>query len=76
LDEVSAGPIERARIGCLLYAGSNFGWTCGNRIVEREEGRRNRTSQTPVESHVQFDGCDSGVAYRERLPRLPSSSVT
>jgi hypothetical protein len=76
LDEVSAGPIERARIGCLLDAGSNFGWACGNRIVEREEGRRNRTSQTPVESHVQFDGCDSGVAYREKLPLLPSSSVT
>jgi hypothetical protein len=64
LDEVSAGPIERARIGCLLDAGSKFGWLCGTHIIEREEGRRSRTHQSPVESHVQFDGNDSGVAYR------------
>lgn len=64
LDGVSAGPIERARMGCLLDAGSNFNWSCGGRTVEREIGRRSRVSDTPVESHVQVDGHDTGVAYK------------
>lgn len=42
LDKVSAGPIESARVSCLLDAGSVFAWRCGNRNVEREEGRRSR----------------------------------
>lgn len=61
---VSAGPIERARMGCLLDAGSNFGWSCGGRTVEREIGRRFRGAGTPVESHIQVDGHDTGVAYK------------
>jgi hypothetical protein len=61
---VSAGPIERARMGCLLDAGSNFSWSCGGRTVEREIGRRFRGAGTPVESHIQVDGHDTGVAYK------------
>lgn len=64
LDEVSAGPIESARVGCLLDAGSAFTWRCGNRNIEREEGRRSRTPWTPVESHICFDGHPSGIAYK------------
>ncbi|KAF2453071.1 hypothetical protein BDY21DRAFT_388296 [Lineolata rhizophorae] len=64
LDKVSAGPIERARVGCLLDAGSVFAWRCGNRNIEREEGRRSRTPWTPVESHIWFGGYPSGTAYK------------
>jgi hypothetical protein len=64
LDNVSAGPIESARVGCLLDAGSVFTWKCGNRNIEREEGCRSRTSWTPVESHIWFGGYPSGIAYK------------
>jgi hypothetical protein len=64
LDKVSAGPIESARIGCLLDAGSVFTWRCGNRNIEREEGRRSRTPWPPVESHIWFGGYPSGIAYK------------
>lgn len=64
LDMVSAGPIESARISCLLNAGSVFAWRYGNRNIKREEGRRSRTPWTPVESHICFGGHPSGVAYK------------
>lgn len=64
LDRVSAGPIERARVGCLLNSGSAFTWKCGNRDVVREEGRRSRTPWTPVESHIWFGDYHSGLAYK------------
>lgn len=64
LDKVSAGPIESARVGCLLDAGSAFAWRCGKRNIEREEGRRSRTPWTPVESHIWFGGHPSGIAYK------------
>lgn len=54
LNKVSAGPIESAKIGCILNTGSVFTWKCGERDIEREEGRRNRTPWTPVESHFRF----------------------
>ncbi|KAI0543266.1 hypothetical protein GGR58DRAFT_15466 [Xylaria digitata] len=40
LDNVSAGPIERARVGCMLSFGSNFTWRCDGRDIEREEGHK------------------------------------
>ncbi|KAI3338038.1 hypothetical protein F4824DRAFT_96901 [Ustulina deusta] len=64
LDNVSAGPIERARVGCILECGSIFAWKCGGRNIEREEGCRNRTQSTPVESHIWFGDHPSGVAYK------------
>jgi hypothetical protein len=64
LNRVSAGPIESARVGCPLDAGSIFAWSCGNRKIEREEGRRSRTPWTPVESHICFRGYPSGIAYK------------
>jgi hypothetical protein len=64
IDKVSAGPIESARISCLLNIGSVFVWKCGNRNIEREEGRRCRTPWTPVESHIMFGGHPSGIAYK------------
>ncbi|KAF2254866.1 hypothetical protein BU26DRAFT_514692 [Trematosphaeria pertusa] len=63
-DKVSAGPIESARVGCLLDAGSIFTWKCGTRNIKREEGRRSRTPWTPVESHIWFGDYPSGIAYK------------
>ncbi|OCK78343.1 hypothetical protein K432DRAFT_436015 [Lepidopterella palustris CBS 459.81] len=64
LDKVSVGPIESARVGSILNAGSVFTWKCGDRNIEREEGRRNRTPWTPVESHIRFGNYLSGIAYK------------
>ncbi|EOA86443.1 hypothetical protein ACJQWK_06207 [Exserohilum turcicum] len=64
LDKVSAGPIESARVGCLLDAGTNFTWRCGNRDIQREEGRRSRTPWSHVESYILFGGCPSGIAHK------------
>ena len=64
LDKVSAGPIESAKVGCMLNIGSVFTWKSGDRDIEREEGRRFRTSCTPVESHIWFGNHSSGIAYK------------
>jgi len=64
LDEVSAGPIESARVGCLLGIGSTFRWRCGNRNIEREGVCGSRTPWSRVESHICFGGHRSGVAYK------------
>ncbi|PVI02626.1 hypothetical protein DM02DRAFT_653291 [Periconia macrospinosa] len=64
LNKVSAGPIESAKVGCMLNTGSVFTWKCGDRDIEREEGRRNRTPWTPVESHIWFGNYSSGIAYK------------
>ena len=63
-NKVSEGPIESARVGCILNAGTAFRWKCGNRNIKREEGRTFRTPWTPVESHIWFGNYFSGVAYK------------
>ena len=64
LSHVSEGPIERARLGCLLNIGSSFTWQFGGRTIEREEGCRGRTPWTPVESQICFGKWFSGIAYK------------
>uniref|UniRef100_A0A0B7JNX3 Uncharacterized protein n=1 Tax=Bionectria ochroleuca TaxID=29856 RepID=A0A0B7JNX3_BIOOC len=64
VDNLAAGPVERARMRCILDIGSPFTWWSGGRGIEREEGRRNRTSTSPVESHICFGKSFSGVAYK------------
>ncbi|CAG5138862.1 uncharacterized protein ALTATR162_LOCUS454 [Alternaria atra] len=64
LDKIGVGPLERAKLGCNLQIGPVFKWKCDDRSIEREEGRRNRIAETPVESQIWFDGCFSGVAYK------------
>lgn len=64
VDNLAAGPVERARMRCILDIGSPFTWWSEGRGIEREEGRRNRTSTSPVESHICFGKSFSGVAYK------------
>lgn len=64
LGGVSLGPVEGARVGCMLDLGSPFAWKDGGREIEREEGHRNRTPWTPVESQIYFGGSFSGLAYK------------
>ncbi|KAI1174447.1 hypothetical protein F4777DRAFT_385053 [Nemania sp. FL0916] len=64
LDNVSMGPIERARVGCILECGSRFAWRDKNRDIKREEVFRNREPWTPVESHIWFGDRSSGLAYK------------
>lgn len=64
LDKVSDGPIESARVGCLLNFGSNFQWKSGQRLIERQDRHTGRTPWTPVESQIWFGDCFSGIAYK------------
>ena len=63
LKYVSPWPLERARIGCLLEAGSVFTWKCGNRDREDMSAFGCRSLATPVPVHIQFGHQFSGVAY-------------
>jgi hypothetical protein len=64
LEKVSVGPIESARVGCMLNTGSSFKWKCGDRDIEREEHRRESTDSSPVESKICFGNYFSGIAYK------------
>lgn len=61
---VSQGPVEAARIGCILGLGLPFAWKDGKMNVERETAHRNRHFETPVESQIWFGDHFSGVAYK------------
>jgi len=64
LQNMSAGPVEKARAGCVLGLGSPFTWRSEGRVIERVEGRTHRTPWTPVESHVHFGESISGLVYK------------
>jgi hypothetical protein len=64
LNKSAAGPLQQAKLGCILNIGSKFTWTWNERDIQREEGDRNRSSGTPVESQIWFDDCFSGLAYK------------
>ncbi|EEP81147.1 predicted protein [Uncinocarpus reesii 1704] len=66
LSRVSLGPIEPARLGCMLSLGSPFRWLDGGRPIQRQEVLTTKPTKIPVESHIQFDGDHSGVAYKVR----------
>jgi hypothetical protein len=64
LEQAAIGPIERAKLGCILNVGSVFKWQCDGRNIEREQADRHRIFGTPVESRICFDKCFSGLAYK------------
>jgi hypothetical protein len=69
LDHVSAGPVEAARLGCLLELGSQFAWmrSDGTRRggdVVKLEAPTHRSHLTPVDSRIHFGDTFSGLAYR------------
>jgi hypothetical protein len=61
---VSHGPVDAARVGCILGLGLPFTWKDGKIDMVRETAHRNRHLETPVESQVWFSGHFSGVAYK------------
>lgn len=61
---VSQGPVDTARVGCILGLGLPFAWKDGKMDVVRETAHRNRHFETPVESQVWFGDHFSGVAYK------------
>ena len=61
---VSQGPVDAARVGCILGLGLPFAWKDGKMDVVRETAHRNRHFETPVESQVWFGDHFSGVAYK------------
>ncbi|KAG9251188.1 uncharacterized protein F5Z01DRAFT_298812 [Emericellopsis atlantica] len=64
LQNMSAGPVERARAGCVLGLGSPFTWRSEGRDIQRVEGRTNRTPWPPVESHIHFGESIPGLVYK------------
>jgi hypothetical protein len=70
LTQVSEGPIEAARVGCLLGLGSPYTWMRSNDWPRRGgptellTSPTHRTEFTPVESKIYFGDDFSGVSYR------------
>ncbi|PMD40803.1 hypothetical protein L207DRAFT_566184 [Hyaloscypha variabilis F] len=70
LEQVSKGPIEAARLGCLLDLGSPFMWL-RSRDPPRRDGileliisPSHRNEFSPVESKICFGDVFSGVSYK------------
>ena len=69
LKHVSAGPIEAARLGCVLGLGSPYTWMRAvdwprrGGPVELLTSPSHRTESTPVESKICFRDVFSGVSY-------------
>ncbi|KAG0648620.1 hypothetical protein D0Z07_5310 [Hyphodiscus hymeniophilus] len=70
LEHVSEGPVEAARLGCILGLGSPFTWM---RTIDRERrggpielftSPSHRFENTPVESKICFGDVFSGVSLR------------
>ena len=70
LEGVSEGPIEAARLGCVLGLGSPFTWMRSKDLsrrqgpIERHMCFTSRHDASPVESGIYFGKTFSGVAYK------------
>jgi hypothetical protein len=70
LEHVSEGPVEAARLGCVLDLGSPFTWMRAvdwprrGGPVELLTSPSHPTESTPVESKICFGDVFSGVSYR------------
>lgn len=70
LEHVSKGPIEAARLGCLLELGSpfiwirNVDWPRSGGSVEFHDRHKFRYERSPVESKIYFGDTFSGVSYK------------
>ncbi|KAH8665130.1 hypothetical protein BGZ60DRAFT_64021 [Tricladium varicosporioides] len=70
LEYVSEGPVEAARLGCILGLGSPFTWVRAvdwprrGGPIELFISPSHRVESTPVESKISFGDEFSGVSYR------------
>ena len=65
---LSAGPVEPARVGCLLGLGSEFTWMDGPASIAVEETSTLRSPCTPIGSQILFGNQASGIVYKGRTP--------
>lgn len=72
LGHLSAGPVEPARVGCLLGLGSEFAWRDGPASIELQDTYKARTPWTPVDSQIWFGPHMSGIVYRGRVSSMPT----
>ncbi|KAH8670140.1 hypothetical protein BGZ60DRAFT_486172 [Tricladium varicosporioides] len=70
---MSQGPVNAARVGCILELGLPFAWKDGQMDVRLETVHKNRHFGTPVESQVWFGDHFSGVAYRGDVTSIPGT---
>ena len=64
VENVSTGPVEAARIGCLLALGSAFRWQSGGHMIKRQGVLAPKRLDFSVESEIWLDGTLSGLVYR------------
>lgn len=70
LYHVSAGPIEAARLGCILGIGSPFTWRRAvdwprhGGPIEMKSNPTHRNEYSPVESRIYFEGVFSEICYQ------------
>ncbi len=68
---MSQGPVDAARVGCILELGLPFAWKDGEMDILLEKAHRNRSPWSPVESQVWFGDHFSGIAYKGDAPQFP-----
>ncbi|KAF2471122.1 uncharacterized protein BDR25DRAFT_261554 [Lindgomyces ingoldianus] len=75
LSHLSVGPVEPARVGCLLGIGSEFTWRDGQASIALEETHTARTPWTPIDSQIWFGPHMSGIVYRGQVSLAPTIGV-
>ena len=63
LTHASSGPVESARIGCMLSLGTAFNWQIECRAMERLDARTSEPSPSLVGSRIWFDDKPSKLIY-------------
>ena len=64
LANLSRGPLESARLGCILSLGSTFTWQCFGNPVRLQNVLVTRAWAYPVESQIWFGDHISGLVYK------------
>jgi hypothetical protein len=64
LSNLAYGPVQAAKLGCILGLGSLFAWNDGRMVIQTEHGHKNRRPESPVESQIWFGDHTSGIVYR------------
>jgi len=64
LSYLSAQPMERARVGCILNIESVYSWEDNELDIRGKEGEKHKTVHTPAGSHIWFGNYASGLAHR------------
>ena len=65
--------VASANLALSLGIGSPFTWKEDKLLINLEDSKRNRTEDSPVETHILFRGVMSGLSYRREQHRQDTS---